>query len=425
MVSVSLFAIIELPLERRIMGKKAATSAKSGGLSNTPAQHTDRTGKQKVLLDWVGFTFLSEEFSIGAALEVFEKLLGIPIEAWNNGRRHYEGYANSKNFENINIYYEGASDQGIHVDITGQGCRFIEVLFQKLRIPILASKSVVREVEDMDWNLFLSYIDSMDTKFTRIDVALDDFSETFTVPYIFQKLLKGEVRMKFKSWSPDGYFGADGQAKAGMTLYFGSDVSRIQVVMYEKAKQLGRSDEKWTRTEIRFKHERANEFIKLFLAQNETENFFEMGVIAAAILKDYITFLDTNPKDSNKWRWKVSPFWEDFLKGIKPLKLASALPDRSILKTRQWIDKSISKSFATLFFAYQGINDQWLREVFDEGKKKLTIRELQMIEEFRRTFESEVAATIDGAIETTGYTKANEEMKNTRRAGGPIDECGR
>lgn len=372
--------------------------AKSGGSSNTPAQRTERTGTIKVLFDWFGFTFLNEEFSIDAALRLFNEKLGIPFEVWKPGRQNYQGYAHSVNYENINIYWEGASNQGIHVDITGQGCRYIEIIFQKFQM------LRVHEEEPYFWYDFLKDLYKLGAQFTRIDVAIDDFGQHFTVPYIFQKLLAGEVTSKFKSWSPDGYFGMDGAAKEGMTLYFGSDTSRIQFCMYEKAKQLGISDMEWTRTEVRFKHERAVEFIQLMLANVTLDKQYDIGVTAAGILKDYITFRDRS-KDSNKRRWPVSPFWEQFLEGVEPLKLASALPDRSILRTRTWFKKGVSKAFVMMFLAYRGINDSWLMQDYQEGLKKLKPSDMAIIMEYRRMFEQEYVA-LDSAVDITTKKKA-------------------
>lgn len=376
----------------------------SGGHSNTPAQRTEETRPVTVLLDWLGFTFLDEETKLDAVLRLFYELLKIDFTDWQPGRQNYEGYAHSLNFENINIYFEGASDQGIHVDITGQGCRYIEVIFKKLRVQDSESQ--------MYWFNFIKTVYERGAKFTRIDVAIDDFGKYYTVPFIFQKCLKGELTMKFKSWSPDGYFGADGTAKKGMTIYFGSDVSRFQICMYEKAKQLGLDKAiEWTRTELRFRHERAIEFIKHILANVVLDRQYDIGVVAASILKDYITFRDPNDKDSNKRRWRVSDFWEQFLEGIEPLRLTTALPDRSILRTASWFKGQVSKSYIMMELAFYGIRDEWKDEMIKEGAKKLTKRDMEIIAEYRRLFEKEDLA-LDIAIDIKENKKPTDQMTN-------------
>lgn len=375
----------------------------SGGSSNTPAQCTDRTGKIRVLIDWLGFTFNSEESSLDAVLQLFYDLCCIDFNDWNVGRRNYEGYANSLTFENINIYFDGAENQGIHVDITGQGCRYIEVLYQKLRVQELQKTQVT-------WFEFINAVVSVGGKFTRVDIAIDDFSQYYTVPYLFQKCLSGELTMKFKSWRPDGAFGADGVAKNGMTLYFGSAESRFQVCIYEKGLQLG-TDLDWTRTELRFKHERAVEFINVVLSHASNDKDYSIGVLAAGILKEYITFRDRNDNDSNKRRWKVSPFWSEFLQGVEPLRLTSALPDRSILKTSQWFKDQVSKSYVMMGLAFHGIRDDWMQRMVDEGKKKLTKRDMEIIAEYRRLYDANAVLKLDNIIDDQKKTTQAQVAK--------------
>lgn len=373
------------------MGKRIPDNG-SGGHSNTPAQRTDRTGTIKVLLDWLGFTFLDEEVSLDAVLRIFNELLHIDFTDWKPGRQNYEGYANSLVFENINIYFDGASNQGIHVDITGQGCRYIETIFRKLRVQLSESQTY--------WFDLIKAFRYSGAKYTRIDIAIDDLGQHYSVPYIYEKLRKGEATSKFKSWTPDGYFGFDGQAKNGMTIYFGSDVSRFQVCMYEKAKQLGIEDTEWTRTELRFRHERSEEFINRVL-DNTTEDIqWDIGIYAAGILKDYITFREPNEKDSNKRRWKVSPFWEQFLEGVEPLRLTTALPDRSIHRTASWFKDQVSKSYIMMELAFYGIRDEWKDEMLNIGAKKLTKRDLEIVSEYRRLYanDDDLYTTLDSGV---------------------------
>jgi phage replication initiation protein len=378
-----------------------------GGYSNTPAQRTiqDITlhKRLKILLDWVGFTVSTEFFDVSTVLKLFEHALEIQPNAWRVGRKNYEGYADSLVFENINIYYNGAENQGIHVDITGQGCRFIETIYQKLG------------VHKYNWYEFLNLLVGFNAdhgeqviKFTRIDLACDDFHGYINVQDLFIKMLKGEVTSKWKSWEPAGKHDMDGKSK-GLTLYLGSEQSRIQGVIYEKNHQLGLSQH-WTRIEIRHKHERAEQLIKIFMQNDYTftkkdtkrkedlqlntnviDTEYSIGMIFAGILKDYITFREPKLSDSNKRRWKVSPFWSEFLEGVEPLRLASALPDRSILKTKGWLDTTVSKGFARCALAFHGIPqfDGWIEKLMDEGYKKFTKEDINQIEEFRRLYANE------------------------------------
>jgi phage replication initiation protein len=367
---------------------------KSPGTSNTWAQNALATRNAlesfkhlDILIDWVGFTFTNTKITINLVLTAFKKYLGIDLGAWKAGRKNYEGYAQSLNYENINIYYMGDEKQGIHVDMTGQGCRFVETKFAKNSdLRKVQSEVTNRIYELIKWQEVIYVILRLKGKFTRLDIAIDDHFGYFTVTDIFRKVLAGELTMKFKSWSPDGYFDSNGQAKQGLSIYFGSDQSRFQILMYEKNKQLG-LDEKWTRTELRYFNERANEMARDIVNQkNDREK--DIGIIAAQNLAHYIQFRDTGTS-KQKTRWNISSFWEEFLKGIEPKRLTTALPDRSIIRMRSWVNKQVSKSLAMMMFAYQDIDDDWMREIMQEGYTKLSKEDLLIIEEYRRMYANE------------------------------------
>lgn len=368
------------------------TVLESLGHSNTQAERTGlptvKNQPLRILIDWLGFSITHEEYSIANVLELFEHYLGIEKDVWQAGRKNYEGYQDSVVFENINIYYNGSKEQGIHVDITGQGCRFVEILFEKLRVQ--AQKPRVQGqklgVQVGDWVTFIRMLRvHEEVKFTRIDIACDDFHGYFTAEMVYEKLLRGECKSKFKSWRPHGSYDFNGKNKSGLTLYFGSAESRLQCTIYEKDKQLG-LDYFWLRTELRFKKQRAEDIANtiIFQCDQEADKTKDIGIIFAGVLKEYITFLEPSETDSNKRRWKTSPFWSNFLAGVEPMRFASCLPDRDIQKIHSWWERQVSKSLAMLSYAFHDNYEQWLKELFELGKTKLKSEDLRIIEDYRR-----------------------------------------
>lgn len=360
------------------MGKNESLISVLPGPSNTQAERTEnhltRVNDLRILIDWLGFTFNAEECSVLNVLEVFQHYLGIPQNVWNVGRKNYEGYADSFTFENINIYYNGLESQGIHVDITGQGCRFLEIIFAKLR------------VQENGWFQFIKnlYVHEK-VKFTRVDLACDDFYGYFTLDQLLDKLYKGEAKSKFKSWHPDGRFNFDGENKTGLSIYYGSEDSRLQCLMYEKGKQL-KLDYFWNRTELRFKKQRAEDIVTQIILRcdPDKERTEDIGLIFASTLKDYLTFLEPSETDTNKRRWKTSFFWETFLAGVEPKKFASQLPDRDIGKIHMWWERQVSKSLAMLTLAYHDNNEDFLKELYQLGLKKMKPEDFRIIEDYRR-----------------------------------------
>lgn len=381
------------------------------GHSNTPVVRTDSISTQRaslrILIDWLGFTFNSDDISVYHVLDFFEGYLGIDRKAFKPGRKNYEGYASSLVFENINIYYEGSSNQGIHVDLTGQACRFLDYYFQKLRVQDQNSLLKDRMWRVHNWNdLLMLLFEDERIKFTRLDIACDDMSGYIDIMHVFQKCLAGEMTMKFRSWTPYGKFDSDGKSN-GLTLYFGSDQSDIQCTFYEKNKQLN-LDYHWTRIELRFYKKRALEMIKKILFTNH-----DIGIHFAGVLKNYLTFRIKNDKDSNKRRWKVAPWWDTFLAGVPRLQIASALPDRSIMRSKKWVSDQVSRTIARLFFAYQDIDDNWMSKILQEGVMKLDQEDLHMIEEFRRLYGKDANKFLekDFAFDMKKESSGNEDSQ--------------
>ncbi|HER2159126.1 TPA: replication initiation factor domain-containing protein, partial [Streptococcus pyogenes] len=231
---------------------------------------------------------------VSEVLDFFENYLGIERKWFKAGRRNYEGYASSLVFENINIYYQGASNQGIHVDITGQGCRYLDYMYEKLRVQDEKFTQSHGKLRVHNWFDMFSLLYNHDViKFTRLDIACDDLYGYIDIMHVFNKCLKGEMTMKFRSWTPYGKFDSNGKSN-GLTLYFGSDDSNIQCTIYEKNKQL-KLDYHWTRIELRFKQNYAEAMVKQILNADHVD----IGVHFAGVLKNYITFRVPNEKDSN------------------------------------------------------------------------------------------------------------------------------
>ena len=70
---------------------------------------------------------------------------------------------------------EQISEMGIHIEISGQGCRYVE--------------SKINE----DWRGFLHGLNLRNVKYSRLDIALDDYKETLNFNVIERKVKSGEV----------------------------------------------------------------------------------------------------------------------------------------------------------------------------------------------------------------------------------------
>ncbi|SFX52871.1 Replication initiation factor, partial [Thermoactinomyces sp. DSM 45891] len=181
--------------------------------SNTGAQNTSRTGL-RALVDWVGATL--KNVSLEALIE---GILDLNKDDFAELDRGGNGYRKSLRLGNITIYYDGNEGMGIHLKMSGQGCREYEGYGKR------------------KWPHLLAMILDLDSNITRLDLALDDFTGYFKIPQIEKKVKSGEVQSKFREATnyekirlSDGY-------RKGQTIYLGSSSSLLKVRFYDKYKE--------------------------------------------------------------------------------------------------------------------------------------------------------------------------------------------
>ncbi|WP_459595079.1 replication initiation factor domain-containing protein [Campylobacter jejuni] len=327
------------------MGEKVK-SASSPPSGNTGAQNTYRDGL-RALVDWVSATF-----SDSTPPEKLADVLGIPFSLFVQMDRGNFGYRKQYRFGHIAIYYDGNPGMGIHVELSGQGCREFEKLSRT------------------GWDYLFQYI-RLYGHFTRLDVAVDDFKGYFTIGRVVDYVRKGLCSSKFKkAITIESNLIADGSS-TGQTVYFGSPSSRIKVRFYDKLNerlQAGKDIEDgidfWNRTEIELRDERAD------LMAEEILNAECLGDTITAVLKNYINF-KMRGTDSNKSRWKDAKWWQDFLGNVEKLHLTHIAPDRTVTRIKNWIDKQTPRSLAVLFRAL-GEDYYYIQTLIEKGLEQLT-----------------------------------------------------
>ena len=123
--------------------------------------------QNKFLIDW--FSFTSKIHNIESIIRFlgleelkFEEIYGC------------QGYKNRHYFDGINIHYNSERNEGVWVEMSGQGCRNFEtyskITFDDLFILILCG-------------------DSGDYHVTRLDVAYDDFNRLIPLKKLSKQVL--------------------------------------------------------------------------------------------------------------------------------------------------------------------------------------------------------------------------------------------
>ncbi|MEN3156745.1 replication initiation factor domain-containing protein [Priestia aryabhattai] len=331
--------------------------------SNRGAQNTYKSGL-RACVDWVQATFKNVEVS-----QLITDILKLDFDSFYEAERGSLGYKKCKKYGHISVFYDGKEDMGVHLQMTGQGCREYEAL----------GKSTWKEL----------FFDSFcyNVNFTRLDIAIDDFEGYFKISSLKRKIKDRLLVSKFKDATNIEKVNIDTGESKGETIYYGSSQSRIQIRMYEKnfeRKNKGHELEEglkvWNRTEVQARDERANKIAEIIMLNEEGSE--TVGQVVAGILKYYLRFT-VKGKDSNRSRWKTAPFWDKFLGNVEALRLTDVAPDRTVEKTFNWVSNQVAPSLAVLMEAYEGDMDI-LKRFALEGKERLTDKEYKMIEAFKK-----------------------------------------
>lgn len=311
------------------------------------------------IFDWLEFTINSSD----PDTTILQVLRMVPSEFIDLPKGRY-GYKKQKISGHVAVLYDGSDDMGVHIVISGQGCREIEAVYNLLNI--------------------FDQVALAEGKFTRVDVAVDDKTGKL-VPFdkIKAGIQKGYVRSR---WRASTEFIKrnlqDGQV-IGNTINVGSKKSQMFLRIYDKAmEQQGKgihpdpSGQSWIRMELQIRDDRAEKLQNIILFDND------IGKIFSEILNNYLTFLKPSDRDKNKSRWEVAGWWQKIIVETGKLKLTREPEDKTIADVRNWIDKQIAPSLAALILAESGELDD-LMEIIINGKKRLKPKHYKMIQSAR------------------------------------------
>ena len=241
-----------------------------------------------VLYDWLSFT------SKKHTPEDLIKALGLSHAPWiiTKGAR---GYQDRKYFSCISIHYNGRSDMGVWVELSGQGCRTFESL------------STLASDPEEKWRKLFAFIVEQELKITRLDVAYDDHIGVLDIREIASDTQCGMYISRSNYWETI-------LSSKGTTVQIGSPQSKVLIRIYDKAAERGKTDEHWVRCELQLRDDRAVQFCKIPLT---------IGESFAGVLLNYLRYIDPC-EDSNKWRWPMKPYWTRLIDSAEKISIYSA-----------------------------------------------------------------------------------------------------
>ena len=293
-----------------------------------------------ILIDWVSFTIKGKTLD-----EIIGKVLQIEKENFTKLESGKMGYKERLMYNNIEILYEGKPDMGIHIIISGKGCRYYE-----------SHNNIVN---------LITRLKVIEGKITRIDLAYDlvNYKDDILENMIYS-IRNNLVISKWRTNTLIEKRENKTSDLIGRTVNFGSRSSEIFLRVYDKKKQLKADVKNYVRLELEIKGEKAEE-LETRIVENQGNLFFY------EILNNYIRFLDNSrTNDKNKSRWPVADWWLDLLETTKSIKLSAKPEKRTIEDMEEWLEKQVATTIATLAIAKGGEVD-FLYDLIKSGRKRM------------------------------------------------------
>ena len=317
----------------------------------------------RALIDWVSVTF--KNISVD---EVFQ-IIKLPLDLWTLQDHGYNGYQYSAVYKSMKIMWgtpDGTLDMGIHIDFSGEACREYEQEFN----------------HDLNWSEFFALIMNFNYKFTRLDLAIDDFKGYFTINQLYKKGKNGCVTVKrIKEARYFETFDLETGLSKGETLYIGKGdrIYRFYDKLNErrsKGYETIEGLEFWNRYEVQLRNDLATSACQMLAYEN-----YDFGTFVKGILSSNMDVKIKNNTDSNRDRWKTVKWWSDFLGECEKIELTQIAKDPTIERKFEWVNNQVTKTLAMLYESFD-YDKNVIDYLLERGVDKMQKKDKQMIEEF-------------------------------------------
>ena len=308
--------------------------------------------KLTVLVDYMAFTITAQNMDVNDVIE----FMGFAPHLFEDMPKGANGYKRMKkcSLNGISVLYDGTDDMGIHVNVTGQGISSLLDAFMET----FSSETPFGKGYSLWQETVLSRFcaDVLEVgQFTRIDIAIDDYGMNYYSPDELDECWHNDkIVTKFRS----EYIHRKSDAPrncSGRTVYFGSRTSSLMLRVYDKKLEQNTGlkptddnyiDMEWIRWELEFKNERANDLAKQFIDN------IPLGQVAVGVLHYYFRIIQFD--DSNRSRCSNDEKWDNFINGIKKLRICMRKQPKTLYEKERWIDDQVAPSLALLLIMNDG-----------------------------------------------------------------------
>lgn len=341
----------------------------------------------EVAIDWLSYTIKctdQSDFSM-YNIERLQKDLFLDVDViptQKNGRYAYSSaidYSNSitilyndiaaREFTDAETSLDRYLKMGIHVEISGNGCRMLETHLKQ---------------HGMDMRGYILFLKEYGVNFSRIDVAYDDYNRLLDFDVIESKMRNDQVVTRLRNKQQvEGYSKIENLSSSnakGVTYYFGKRFSDAFIRFYDKkTEQLSKGNpvsddiETWQRYEVVLKREKANDFVSKY------ETCEDLSKLYMQVIGGLVRFIDDT--DTNKARCKTSLFWERFTNNETPVKLVSKEMNSDLLSVIEWFDKAVANSLIVLLAIAESEGIDFVTELANSGRQ-LSAKQQNLLNEF-------------------------------------------
>lgn len=298
-----------------------------------------------VLIDWLCFTTKDTDPA------PMIRWLGLENCGFIETKGHY-GYKKAFQFGGIWIMYDGSDEQGICVEMSGQGCRQYET----------------SGIYELSW--LCDYLANHSDKYhiTRVDVAFDDIDhdeyggllDMLEIDRCAREdLYISRFRSKSGQWSGK-HSDTEAPDRLALSVYFGSAQSDTRFRLYDKSLERGDLGYHWTRFEMQLRDKSALSF--LLDDRKVGEKFY-------GLINNNLRFIVPNPTDTNRRRWESPEWWTSFLQSTLKISVYTKKDvEYNMSRLEHYVFDQAGKSIYT-YIQCKGIVafNQYLNEIM-EGK---------------------------------------------------------
>lgn len=323
-------------------------------------------------LDFVRFTVHNDSLTVPDVIKYFG-YQETDFATLDRGANGYKSQIVATTCKGLAILSDGSTDMGIHVCVSGGAMHDFLTHFM--------SQYGLETLEETIPSL-CEAVFSMDGKFTRVDLALDDIGGNYWSPMAMQTILdKGICTSKWRSWNVDSRKNFDGELLPGHTVYMGNRKSSLFLRIYDKQAEqnqgkkegsAGWISDSWTRWELEIKDDYANRSAEAFL-DGETVPSLLIG-----LLRNYFS-IRVRGKGKNKSRWAIDPEWERFCADVEKATLYQKPLEKSVEEKLDYARATYGRTMAVLVCS---LGNKAVKRIVVDGITRLKQSDILAIRSF-------------------------------------------